>query len=266
MAYLMEHPEEFDRLAQKTRSEQVIRQAKWAGIKPGMHVLDAGCGSGTTTSILKEVVGESGRATGLDASSTRIKEATATYSGPGIDFAEHDLREPFESSDTFDAVWIRFLLEYFRDDPVSIVRNAIHKLKPGGLLVLADLDNNSLLHYGIPKRLEKTIQNVVSCLEESHNFDPYAGRKLYAHMTELGFTDINVNVEAHHLIYGKLNPVDAANWQCKIDVAVKNSGCQFEEYGGEFSALQEEFNHYFNDQRRFIYTPLIIVSGVKPLL
>ncbi|MDT8418799.1 MAG: methyltransferase domain-containing protein [Desulfuromonadales bacterium] len=264
MSYLMEHPEEFARLAQKTRAEQVIRQAEWAGIKPGMHVLDAGCGSGTTTSILKQVVGENGRATGLDVSAARLTEARATYGNQGITFTEHNLREPFDSPDSYDAVWIRFLLEYFRDDPVTIVKNAIRSLKPGGILVLADLDNNSLIHYGIPERLEKTISEIVQCLEESHNFDPYSGRKLYAHMSELKFTDIHVNVEAHHLIYGKLNPIDAANWQSKIQVAVKNSGCSFREYDGDFSAMHEEFNTYFNDPRRFIYTPLIIVRGRKP--
>lgn len=266
MAYLMEHPEEFVRLAQKTRAEQVIRQAEWAGIKPGMHVLDAGCGSGTTTSILKEVVGDTGRVTGLDISSSRLSEATASYGGPGVNFVEHNLCEPFDSPEGFDAVWIRFLLEYFRDDPVSIVSNAVRCLKPGGILVLADLDNNSLAHYGIPERLEKTIHEIMSCLQANHNFDPYSGRKLYAHMTELGFTNIAVDIEAHHLIYGELNPVDAANWQSKIEVAVKGSGCQFEEYGGDFDAAIKEFKTYFSDQRRFIYTPLIIASGVKPLL
>lgn len=266
MAYLMEHPEEFIRLSKKTRAEQVVRQATWAGIKPGMHVLDAGCGSGTTTSIIKQVVGDTGRVTGLDISASRLAEATDSYGKSGLNYVEHNLREPFESPELFDAVWIRFLLEYFRDDPVSVVRNAIRSLKPGGLLVLADLDNNSLCHYGIPERLEKTIQDVMHCLQADHNFDPYAGRKLYAHMTDLGFTSIAVDVEAHHLIYGELNPVDAANWQSKIEVAVKDSGCQFEEYGGDFGAMTEEFKTYFNNPHRFIYTPLVIVRGEKPLL
>lgn len=266
MAYLMEHPEEFVRLEQKTRAEQVTRQAAWAGIKPGMHILDAGCGSGTTTSLLKEVVGDTGRATGLDISASRLSEAAAAYGRPGVDFVEHNLLEPFAAPQAFDAVWIRFFLEYFRDDPLTIVRNAIRSLKPGGLLVLADLDHNSLNHYGLSQRLENTIREIIRCLQTGHNFDPYAGRKLYAHMTDLGFTDIAVNVEAHHLIYGELNPVEAANWQSKIEVAVKNSGARFEEYDGDLSAAIEEFKTYFNDRRRFIYTPLIIVRGVKPLL
>ena len=266
MAYLMEHPEEFVRLKQKTRADQVTRQAKWAGIKPGMHVLDAGCGSGTTTAILKEVVGDTGRVTGLDFSASRLSEATASYDGPGVSFIEHDLMSgPFNSSDLFDAVWIRFLLEYFLDDPLTVVRNAISRLKPGGLLILADLDNNSLAHYGIPERLEKTIQDIIRNLQTDHNFDPYAGRKLFGHMTALGFQDIAVDVEAHHLIYGELNPVDAANWQSKVEVAVKDSGCQFEEYDGGYREASEEFKAYFNDHRRFIYTPLIIVRGEKPL-
>ena len=264
MPYLMEHPQEFVRLEQKTRQEQVLRQARWAGIQPGMKVLDAGCGSGTTTAILKQVVGDSGQVTGIDASAARVQKATETYGAQGANYVEHNLLNPYAAPEQFDAVWIRFLLEYFRDDPLTIVRNAVHSLKPGGILVLADLDNNSLGHHGIPERLEKSIQGILQQLQDKHNFDPYAGRKLYAHMTALGFTDIDITVEAHHLIFGALNPVDAANWQSKIEIAVKNSGYGFDEYGGDFAVAREEFKAYFSDPNRFIYTPIILVRGRKP--
>ncbi len=261
----MEHPEEHLRLEKKTEAGQVIRQAIWAGIKPGMHVLDAGCGVGKTTAILKDVVGDDGRVTGLDFSPSRIDKARTTYSAPGVNFIEHDLQTPFLSTDSFDAVWIRFVLEYFLDDPLAIIKNVIHSLKPGGLLIIADLDNNCLTHFGHPERLERTIQDILFCLQKNRNFDPYAGRKLYAHMTDLNFNDINVALEAHHLFFGELNPVDSENWLSKIEIAVKNSGCRFEEYAGDFDACIEEFKQYFFDPRRFIYTPLIIVRGTKPL-
>ncbi len=266
MNYLMEHPEEYQRLEKKTRANQVIRQASWAGIKPGMHVLDAGCGVGKTTAILKEVVGETGRVTGLDISASRLSEARKSYGAPGVNFVEHDLSTAHVAAETYDAVWIRFLLEYFLDDPLTIVRNAIHSLKPGGILILADLDNNSMGHYGHTERLEKTIRDILHCLQKNRNFDPYAGRKLYAHMVDLGFDAIDVEVEAHHLFHGELSTVDAENWLSKIDVAVKHSGCLYEEYDGSFEAALEEFKTYFFDPRRFIYTPLIITRGTKPLI
>jgi putative peptidoglycan lipid II flippase len=39
-------------LEEKTEKQAVIDQAHWAGLKPGMRVLDVGCGPGLTTSVL----------------------------------------------------------------------------------------------------------------------------------------------------------------------------------------------------------------------
>ena len=174
--YMMENDEECRRLDVKTLPEDVVRQARWAGIMEGMKVLDAGCGVGKTTSVLKELVGDAGTVTGLDFSEARLEEARRRYGRQGIRFIHHDLRRPYESEEQFDAVWMRFLLEYFRDDPLSIVRNVARSLKPGGILCLIDLDHNSLNHHGHSDRLEKTIQAVLRSLEANCNFDPYAGR------------------------------------------------------------------------------------------
>ncbi|MBN1611310.1 MAG: hypothetical protein JW940_32050 [Polyangiaceae bacterium] len=43
-------------------------------------------------------------------------------------------------------------------------------------------------------------------------FDPFAGRKLHAHLCDLGCVDIEARMSAHHLIYGPLSDVDRFNW------------------------------------------------------
>ncbi|HPC47892.1 MAG TPA: hypothetical protein PLW83_07585 [Deltaproteobacteria bacterium] len=54
--YLMENPEEAVRLDVKTDPEAVRAQAILCGIGPGARVLDGGCGSGKTTSVIGELV------------------------------------------------------------------------------------------------------------------------------------------------------------------------------------------------------------------
>jgi ubiquinone/menaquinone biosynthesis C-methylase UbiE len=262
--YLMESGEEGHRLDLKTRPDDVVVQARWAGISEGMHILDAGCGAGKTTSILKDVVGATGTVTGLDFSETRIEDARRRYGRPGVRFVQHDMCTPFEPEQKFDAVWMRFLLEYFRDDPLAIVRNVTRRLKPGGILCLIDLDHNCLNHHGHSDRLERTIREVLRCLEVNHNFDPYAGRRLYAHLVDLGCQEIRTQVGAHHLFIGALDQKDAYNWMRKIDVAAQNSGCTFAEYGGNYQAARDEFERFLNDPRRFTYTPLIMARGLFP--
>jgi ubiquinone/menaquinone biosynthesis C-methylase UbiE len=261
--YLMEHAGECSRLEMKTRAEQVLRQAAWAGIGEGMHVLDAGCGVGKTSSILKELVGEAGRVTGIDQSAERLKKARSRYQREGIHFLQQDLTKPILTTEQYDAVWMRFLLEYFADDPLTLVRNVAAKLKPGGIMVLADLDRNSLNHYGLSERLGRTIEDVIGCLERYSNFDPYAGSKLYAHLFDLGFQDIRITTEAHHLIYGEISLEDRSNWLSKLEVAAKSSGSTFSEYNGDFSAVRKEFLQFLDNPRRFIFTPIIICRGIK---
>ncbi len=262
--YLMESEKEALRLEIKTDVRALERQALWAGLQPGMRILDVGCGSGKTTFHLHQLAQAGGSAVGIDASETRACFARDHYPQAGLDFFCRDFREPLDDLGTFDFIWVRFILEYHRSSSFSIVQGLSNLLNPGGILCLVDLDHNCLNHYGLPDRLERTIREVVGALESLSDFDPFAGRKLYSYLFDLGLEDIDVKMSAHHLIYGHLNSIDAFNWLLKAEVAVKNSGNAFAEYGGSYAAFLEEFQRFFADPRRFTYTPLFACRGRKP--
>lgn len=272
MSYLMENSEEHVRLGIKTSPQDVIRQATWAGIKPGMRILDVGCGSGVATAVLSELVGENGSVTGIDFSEERIELARRLYGGPRVKFFCHDIRKPYVDECGYDVIWARFILEYFKNDQYQVVSNCVESLRKGGIACLVDLDNNSLCHQGHSDRLQRTLVDIMMHLERDFNFDPYAGRRLYGHLNGLGFKYINCMIEAHHLIYGNLSDKDAYNWIKKIEVAAEKSGCKFEEYVDDFCSdraacferFLSEFKEYFRSHNRFCYTPLIICSGIKP--
>jgi ubiquinone/menaquinone biosynthesis C-methylase UbiE len=265
VSYLMENPEEGLRLNLKTDFAAVKRQAAWAGITPGMRILDVGCGNGAATAALAELVGETGEVVGLDFSVERIAQAKDQYGSRHITFVHHNILEPYNDDCPFDAIWSRFFLEYFRVEQRQVVQNSLAALKRGGIACLVDLDNNSLGHYGYNDRLEQTFSEVMCLLQQNHNFDPYAGRRLYQHLFDLGFNDLACSVEAHHLIYGQINDIDSYNWLKKIEIAVKNSGSSFSLYGGDFEEFRKDALSYLQDPGRFIYTPLIIARGIKPV-
>lgn len=260
----MESMEEITRLNIKTDCSSVIEQAQWAGVDAGMRIADICCGVGKTTKMLYELSQPAGSAVGIDASETRTQYAKHTYKDTGIDFFCMDVCQDLRVLGTFDFVWVRFVLEYFRSTCFDIVKNISQIVKPGGTMCLIDLDYNCLSHYGIPKRLEKTAFSLMKNLETHIDFDPFAGRKLYSHLYCLGYEDINVKVAAHHLIFGELNHKDAYNWEKKIEAAAKKTGYPFDDYKNGYEGFVKEFKCFFSDPGRFTYTPLIMCSGVKP--
>ena len=134
----------------------------------------------------------------------------------------------------------------------------------GGSLCLLDLDNNSLNHYGLPNQMQDLLKKLIKLLEEKSDFDPYAGRKLYSYLYDLGYEDIQVEMVAHHLIYGDISDLDMFNWITKARVAsMKNKGL-FKKYPGGNEGFVEDFRRFLKNPRRFTYTPLVVCKGVKP--
>jgi SAM-dependent methyltransferase len=259
----MENDEESLRLDLKTKREIVEEQARFTGVKPGMRGLDIGCGSGKTTSVLHALVQPGGKAMGIDISESRVCYARDNYGREGIDFVCRDMRDPLDDLGEFDFLWIRFVLEYYRVEAWSMVEHVTKALKPGGILCLIDLDYNLMTHFEMPERLEKTTQELIETAQIKANFDPYVGRKLYSYLYKLGFTDIKVRVDAHHLIYGTLDPVDAYNWTKKMEIAGTRLNFDFHRYASGYVGFVEEFKTFFNDPGRFTYTPIISVRGRK---
>lgn len=260
--YLMENPEESKRLDMKTDNDVLAQQALWAGIAPGMRVVDIGCGPGKTTQKLNELVQPGGSALGIDLSEQRVSFAREHYGSDTVSFAQRDLFQPLTDLGEFDFAWVRFLLEYHLSDSFELVQNVSSIIKPGGTLCLIDLDYNCLSHFGHTPRMERAVTTIMKNIEEKENFDPYVGRKLYSYLYDLGYQDIDVKVEAHHQIFGELKETDDFNWTKKVEVAARHYS--FDEYEGGFEEFQEEFRSFFASPRRFTYTPVISCRGRKP--
>ncbi len=265
-SYLMESKDEAKRLDIKTDPDELRQQATWCNIRPGTKVLDVGCGPGRTTSILHSMLQPGGSIVGVDFSEERVSHAKRLFGNiPGVDFKVRDFTKPMDDLGSFDIVWVRFVLEYFKRESPEIVRNLISNLNPDGQLCLLDLDYNCLNHYELPSRMNDIIHRFMERLEERHNFDPYAGRKLYSYLFDLGFRDIEMNLMAHHLIYGEIRPEDEFNWIKKLEVASSHMRDIFNDYPGGYDAFFTDFKTFFHDPRRFTYTPIIMARGKKPL-
>ncbi len=265
-AYLMENDEEGKRLDLKTDPEEVTKQALWFGIGSGARVLDVGCGPGKTTALLHDLVRPDGEAVGVDISESRIQHARSFYGGKrGIDFQVRDIRFPMKDLGQFDFIWVRFVLEYYRDGAFDIIRNISANLKPGGYICLLDLDHNCLSHWEMPSQIENVIKQFMFYAQDHYNFDLFAGRKFYAHLYDLNFEDIGINIMPHHLIFGELQAADEFNWMKKVEIGIKKAPEVLKTYPGGSEQFVIDFKNFFRNPRRFTYSPLILCKGRKPV-
>jgi len=262
--YFPENEDEINRLEGKTEKQAVIDQARWAGLQPGMRILDVGCGPGITTAFLAEAAQPGGSAVGIDRSEERIAYANSKYADSNVEFVCRNFFHDLSDLGQFDFIWVRFVLEYFRTSSNELVNNIKKQLNPGGTICLADLDMNCMIHHGASERLQLAIRNIRKGLEGNVDFDPFAGRKLPGLLYDLNFKDIQVDMRAHHLIFGELTEFERWHWWKKMEITAKQSGYNFPEYPGGIDEFRDEFQSFFSCHRRFTYTPLIIAKGILP--
>jgi SAM-dependent methyltransferase len=261
--YFPEGDKETTRLDVKTDKQSVIDQARWAGLKPGMRILDVGCGPGITSSALALATQPGSKVVGIDQSEERIEYAQKKYGNENVEFICRDFFEDLSDLGEFDFIWVRFVLEFYLEGGYQLVKHLTNSVKKGGILCLADLDNNCMNHYGLDKKLENAFIKSMECQMKNNNFDPYAGRKLHQFLFDAGMTELRSDLRAHHLIYGELSDADRWHWWQKVELAGKRSGYAFDEFEGGYEEFVLEFKKFFSKPNRFTYTPLILSRGVK---
>jgi len=106
----------------------------FAAPERGMHVLDIGCGCGTTTLKLAEACAP-GRVLGVDISAPMLAAARARAASVAVEFVEADAAT-MKYRPGYDLVFSRFGVMFFAD-PVAAFAHIRTALKPGGRLAFS---------------------------------------------------------------------------------------------------------------------------------
>ena len=124
----------------RDRDHAPITQAvlELAAVQPGERILDIGCGSGTTTLLLSERVGASGKVLGVDLSTPMLDVAQrrARAAGSSAKFVKADVTDFAFEPQSFDLAFSQFGVMFFAD-PVAAFRNIHGAVKPSGRLAFA---------------------------------------------------------------------------------------------------------------------------------
>lgn len=118
-------------------------------LPPGSHGLDAGCGIGLQTLLLREAIGPNGYITGLDILPELLAYGAAMVAKVGladrITFREGDVSHlPFEDN-SLDWVWSADCIGYPAGELMPILKELIRVVKSGGSIFLLGWSSQQLL-------------------------------------------------------------------------------------------------------------------------
>jgi len=260
--YFMEDPREADRLEQKVNPESWVKQYLAGYLRRESDVLCVGCGPGN---ILRAISSfdSSIRATGIDISRARIEQARERNAGfPQVQFHCGNATEMQFPRKSFDLVYTRMLLQYLSQKEKAVAE-MVRVTRPGGIVLLQDLDGQLIWHYPEDSVMQGAVEQVVTALAES-GFDPLVGRKLFWMAQRAGLEQLEVRVEPYHLIAGEADPMIAQQWKLKLEVARPS---MVRALGSEKEADQQirRFMDYLSRPDTLTYSNVFTITGKKPL-
>jgi SAM-dependent methyltransferase len=112
-----------------------------AGLRPGMRVLDVGCGPGDVSFVAAKLVGPSGTVLGVDAAPEMIELARARAAEKGLSavrFTQAAI-DAITLDEPVDAVIGRLILMHL-PDPAATLRHLSSCVRPGGVIAFSEND------------------------------------------------------------------------------------------------------------------------------
>ncbi|MDT9682677.1 methyltransferase domain-containing protein [Streptomyces sp. TRM76323] len=199
--------------------ESVLRSHRWrtaensaayllGEVRPGLDVLDVGCGPGTITADLAARVAP-GRVTAVDASAGVLEQARAVAVERGLDnvrFAVADAHALDFPDDAFDVVHAHQVLQHV-GDPVCALREMRRVCRPGGVVAVRDSDYAGFTWFPEVPVLTEWL-GLYRRVARANGGEPDAGRRLLSWARRAGFTDITPSAA----VWCFATPPDRAWW------------------------------------------------------
>ncbi|MFF7459471.1 methyltransferase domain-containing protein [Kitasatospora sp. NPDC008115] len=160
-------------------------------LKPGQAVLDIGCGPGTITADLAELVGPDGRVVAADTSAEVLETAAAFVAGRGVSnvvFEVADVHRLPYADGEFDVVHAHQVLQHVAD-PVGALRELRRVTAEGGVVAARDVDYATMVWYPEAPELVRWLELYRRIARDSGG-EPDAGRRLLSWARAAGFTDV----------------------------------------------------------------------------
>ena len=160
-------------------------------LRPGLQVLDIGCGPGTITADFARRVSP-GKVCGVDSAVDAIDAARRDHAG--VDFRIGDVyRLEFDDA-SWDLVHAHQVLQHL-SDPVAALTEMRRVVRPGGVVAARDSDYASFTWYPNDDRLARWLV-LYEDLARANGGEPDAGRRLVSWARQVGFSRVETSASA----------------------------------------------------------------------
>lgn len=240
---LGDHDSEIERLETQAKLfEPLTRQTLLtAGLKKGMSCADIGCGSGSVSRVMAEIVGTTGRVLGVDLEHRYLQYCRTMSPQDNMEFVRDNICESrLDGKESFDLVYSRFVFHHLKDTKKA-VRSMSRLAKREGVIVIQELDHapGSWLSYPENKAFNDLRQVYVALIKKA-GADPLAGRKLYKLLTDESL-DASIECYSPCILMG-CEPYSSLGWQLADSLKpqiLKHRVQSEQEYTNMYKGLKE---------------------------
>ncbi|MFF2016658.1 class I SAM-dependent methyltransferase [Paenibacillus sp. NPDC058177] len=242
--------------------EKEFRTLKWFGLQDGMKVLEVGSGPGFVTEQLLEELPQS-QITALDIDDILLEKARQRLSHipeSRLNFVKASIYNTELPDNQYDFVIARLIFLHLHD-PLQAAEELSRVLKPGGKLIIIDIDDGVFGAVQPELDVLPSILKKLSQLQASRGGNRNIGRSLPRILSDSGFIDVDMDAIIQH---SDLHSIEGFKRQFDI-----NRFADFYKHGiissYEFEELNKSYDHFVNSPEAHAMMLFFMACGTKPL-
>lgn len=186
-----EHQQELTRrrIGEAECDPLTVRYLQGLGVGDGWRCLDVGAGAGSIVRWLSDRVGPEGSVVAVDVDTRFLEDLNEA----NVEVRRLDITQDGLEADAYDLVHCRWLLMHL-DDPVTAVSRMAGALRPGGWLLVEEVDGRTMAAiddaHPLAGEFNAATQKRYRALHDGGIIDGYLGARLPALLVDAGLEDV----------------------------------------------------------------------------